>query len=114
MDDASASLSANVSFDGGAQGVAVAATVDRPEACISAPPPPEAPTETVPSVEVFGPVAVVAPASASLPTPDLTQTLPATGNETTILALLALASLGAGLLLLGASRRKPSNETNGA
>jgi LPXTG-motif cell wall-anchored protein len=112
MEDASASLSANVSFQGGAQGVAVAAAVDRPEACISAPAPTLAPAETVPAVEVFGPVAVLAPASAATPTPDLAQTLPATGNETTILALLALASLGAGMLLVGASRRNPSNETN--
>jgi LPXTG-motif cell wall-anchored protein len=114
MEDASASLSANVSFHGGAQGVAVAASVDRPEACISAPAPTLAPAETVPAVEVFGPVAVLAPASAATPTPDLAQTLPATGNETTILALLALASLGAGMLLVGASRRRePLNETNG-
>jgi LPXTG-motif cell wall-anchored protein len=112
MDDASASLSANVSFEGGPQAVAVNATVDRPEACISAPAPTLAPAETVPAVEVFGPVAVLAPASAATPTPDLAQTLPATGNETTILALLALASLGAGMLLVGASRRNPSNETN--
>jgi LPXTG-motif cell wall-anchored protein len=105
MEDASASLSANVSFEGGAQGVAVNATVDRPTECISAPAPTLAPAETVPAVEVLGPVAVLAPASAVTPTPDLAQTLPATGNETTILALLALASLGAGMLLVGASRR---------
>ena len=105
MEDASASLSANVSFEGGAQAVAVNAAVGRPEACTSAPAPTLAPAETVPAVEVFGPVAVLSPASAATPTPDLAQTLPATGNETTILALLALASLGAGMLLVGASRR---------
>ena len=105
LDEASASFAATVSFDGGPQGVAVNATADRPTDCISAPPPPEPPVETIPAVEVFGPVAVAAPAATTSAIPELAQTLPETGNETTILALLALASLGAGMLLIRASRR---------
>jgi len=105
MDEASASLAVTVSFQGGPQAVAVTSAVDRPTECISAPPPPEPPAETVPAVEVFAPVAVASPAATASPTPELAQSLPATGNETTILALLALASLGAGMLLIGASRR---------
>jgi len=100
LDNASASLATSVSYVAGPQAVQVSANVDRPTACILATPP----VVTVPAVEVFTPAAVASP-SATATTPDLAQTLPATGNETTILALLAMASLGAGMLLLGASRR---------
>ena len=101
LDDASASLATSVSYSGGPQAVQVSASVDRPTACILATPP----VVTVPAVEVFAPAAVASPAATASPTPDLAETLPATGNETTILALLAMASLGAGIILLGASRR---------
>jgi LPXTG-motif cell wall-anchored protein len=101
LDDASASLATSISYAPGPQAVQVSASVDRPTACILATPP----VVTVPAVEVFAPAAVASPSATASATPDLAQTLPATGNETTILALLAMASLGAGMLLLGASRR---------
>lgn len=102
LDNASALLVANVSYEGGPQAVEIEANADRPTACILAAPP----VATVPAVEVFAPAAVASPSSAGSPTPGLAQTLPATGNETTVLALLALASVSAGLLLIGASRRR--------
>jgi len=111
INEASASFAAAVSFEGGAQGVPVAATAARPSACISAPPPSQPPAETVPVVEVFAPAAVASPSAVASPTPDLAQELPATGNETTILALLALTSLGAGMILVRASRRRTDIET---
>jgi len=51
LNDASASFSATVSFDGGAQGRPIAASVDRPESCISAPPPPPPPPPPALDVE---------------------------------------------------------------